>query len=138
MLDDQQLKEARLRAEKAVADMADGELKLKAFEVILSQLVAGRVNRPSASEARSDVAPRRPSSGSQPRSLSERILALQADDFFKAPQTIGRVRDGLSVRGWHYPLTTLSGALQGLVQKRRLRRERVRDNHKTLWCYFNP
>jgi hypothetical protein len=138
-MDDSELKEARVRAEKAVAGMANGEMKLKAFEVILNQLITSgatttRAPLPERTEPRRGIVkPER-----QPKSLSERIIALQADGFFKEPQTIGSVREGLKVHGWHYPVTTLSGALQGLIHKRKLRRERVRDKNKTAWKYFNP
>jgi hypothetical protein len=137
-MDEKTLKEARLRAERAVADMAAGELKVKAFEVILGQLLAANPTRSATTPAPSDSRPRRTNAGSQPKSLSERILALQADGFFGDPQTIGAVREGLKTHGWHYPATTLSGALQNLVQKRKLRRERVRDKGKTAWRYSNP
>lgn len=140
-MDDKALKEARLRAERAVADMADGELKLKAFELILNQLLSAPARPLPATPPvtiRSESRVRRPSPEGQPKSLTERIAALQTDGFFKDPQSIGNVREGLRVHGWHYPVTTLSGALQGFVQKRKLRRERVRDGKKLAWKYFNP
>jgi hypothetical protein len=120
--------------------MADGELKLKAFEVILSQLIAASPPRAAHPPSEPLAAPRAPRSRAegQPKSLSERVLSLQADGFFKDPQSIGGVREGLKIHGWHYPVTTLSGVLQGLVQKRKLRRERVRDGKRTGWKYFNP
>lgn len=138
-MDEKALKDARVRAERVVADMPAGDLKVKAFEVILGQLLTASPARvaPVAVE-HNDHRPRRTASGGQPKSLSERILALQAEGFFGEPQTIGSVRDGLKTHGWHYPVTTLSGTLQGLVQKRKLRRERVRDKGKAGWRYSNP
>lgn len=138
-MDDKALKEARLRAERAVADMPSGDLKVKAFEVILTQLLDGGV----ATRVMPSVTRREPKqefaipSGTA-RSLSERILALQGEGFFDSPRAIASVREGLQAHGWHYPVTTLSGALQTLVQKRKLRRERLRDGKKVIWKYSNP
>ena len=138
-MDDSALKEARVRAEKAVAGMAEGEMKVKAFEVILSQLItSGPTTGKATLPLRNGRHFSSPNREGQPKSLAERILALQADGFFKEPQTIGGVREGLKTRGWHYPVTTLSGALQIQTQKRRLRRQRVRDKNKTMWQYFDP
>jgi len=70
-------------------------------------------------------------------SCSGRILALKSDGFFTAQHTISEVRTELATRGWHYPLTTLSGRLQTLVQQRHLRRERIREGRKKVWRYSN-
>ena len=137
-MDDRAMKDARLRAEKAVADMPDRDLKVKAFEVILTQLITSSARGSAAVERRGEPSRRRVEAEGQPKSLSGRILALQAESFFDTPQAISGVREGLRAHGWHYPLTTLSGALQGLVQKRKLRRERVKDNNKMVWKYSNP
>jgi hypothetical protein len=68
-------------------------------------------------------------------SCSSRILALGGDGFFAAQRTISEIRTELATRGWHYPLTTLSGRLQTLVQQRHLRRERVKEGRKKVWRY---
>ena len=70
-------------------------------------------------------------------SCSTRILALGGEGFFAAQRTIAEVRSELASHGWHYPLTTLSGRLQSLVQQRSLRRERVKDGRKKVWKYSN-
>jgi hypothetical protein len=118
--------------------MPDGALKLKAFEVILTQLVSSGPAKAMAPNPRADTKQKQVEAVTQPKSLSARILALQGDGFFDQPQTISAVRTGLQSRGWHYPLTTLSGTLQGLVQRRKLRRQQVKDGNKTLWKYSNP
>src|SRR2546422_11490195 len=134
-MDEKSLKDARLKAERVVADMPEGDLKLKAFEVTLSHLLASD----GAVEGRKSKGSKKaPSTPSQANTLSERILMLQAEGIFNTPQVIGAVREGLQVYGWHYPVTTLSGTLQALVQKRKLRRERVKDNNKVVWKYSNP
>lgn len=138
MTDDRSLREARRRAEAAVSDMPDGELKVKAFEIILQQLIISIAPTALYSVKTSVARAASPRLDRQPQSLTERILSLQAEGFFKEPQSIGSVRQGLKVHGWIYPVTTLSGALQALVQKRKLRRERMRDGNKTGWKYFNP
>ena|ERR1700693_112124 len=70
-------------------------------------------------------------------SCSSRILALRGDAFFAAQRTISEIRTELATRGWHYPLTTLSGRLQTLVQQRHLRREKVKEGRKKVWRYSN-
>lgn len=133
----------RKQAERAVAEMPDGELKVKAFEVILNHLLGGAA--PSASKTEhAQVSTRvsRPVSAakesSPAKSISGRILVLRDEGFFKNQKTIGEVREELRAHGWHYPLTTLSGRLQALVQQRKLRRERATHANKKLWKYSNP
>jgi hypothetical protein len=146
VMNDEMLGAAITRAERAARAIADAGLREKAFEVILNRLLEperGRGNdwettradvqtaaRPSR---QADYLPKR-----EPKTLPQRILALQAEGFFREPRSIGSVREGLGSRGWRYPVTTLSGALQGLIRKRSLRRERVREGQKTPWKYSNP
>jgi hypothetical protein len=101
----------------------------------------------TGAQAKPDVAPygrkrRRgplPTRASVPNtgSCSSRILALEGDGYFAAQRTISDIRTELATRGWHYPLTTLSGRLQTLVQKRHLRREKVKEGRKKVWRYSN-
>ena len=141
-MDAKQLIALRKQAERAVAEMPDGDLKVKAFEVILNHLLGGPV--PSAPLHAPHVAvrgsrPARAAKESSPaKSISGRILVLRDEGFFKNQKTIGEVREELRAHGWHYPLTTLSGRLQALVQQRKLRRERVTHGKKKLWKYSNP
>src|SRR5256885_14656238 len=100
------LVDLRKQAEKAVAEMPDGELKVKAFEVILAHLLAA-----------SEVAPVRPALGQMPsrppragkeeqtslRSLTGRLLVLKDEGFFKNQRAISEVKEELSAHGWHYP-----------------------------------
>ena len=137
-VDDRSLKDCRLKAERAVADMPAGDLKVKAFEVILGQLLASSRTATLDTESHREKQNRPRSAIGQPNTLSGRILALQGDGFFETPQPIAAVREGLQSRGWRYPVTTLSGTLQGLVQRRKLRRERMREGKKAGWKYFNP
>ena len=97
---------------------------------ISSQVAPGRGNRRRrAAIARSSA----PNSGS----CIGRILAIRGDGFFAAQRTISEVRTELATRGWHYPLTALSGRLQTLVQQRQLRREKVKEGRKKIWRYSN-
>jgi hypothetical protein len=140
-MDDKKLKEARQRAEKAVHDMADGALKVSAFEVILARLLAeeGGGVAPSKTARRGGRAGRdRVAGGEGPTTVSGRILGVKEDGFFGAQRTLPAVREELRSRGWHYPLTTLSGSMQRLVRDRALRRERVKSGNKRIWAYSNP
>ena len=132
--------ELRKQAEKAVTDMQDGEFKLKAFEVILNHLLS-----PGTSESTSDSTAvpkagvkRRRSVDIEAESTAGRILVLKDEDFMKSPKTIGQIREELQAHGWHYPVTTLSGELIKLVQKRKLRRQKGKVDRRNIWLYTNP
>lgn len=53
--------------------------------------------------------------------------------FFKQPKELGAIKNALEENGYHYPVTTLSPKLLGLVKKRQLRR--IRD--KNRWTYVS-
>ena len=125
---------ARKTAERAVAGMEDSPLKVAAFQTILGKLLA---DPEAEGGTKSPVAGRR-SPIEQPKTLTGRVLAIASEGFFGEQRTLGEVRTALSSRGWHYPVTTLSGAMQGLVRQRQLRRERVFADNKQVWRYSNP
>lgn len=132
--------ELRKQAEQAVYGMPDGELKVKAFETILSYLLSsgGVAKRPTASDERAASGGKSKAARS-PTSVAERLRYLKNDGFFSAQRSIAEIRQELKASGWHYRVTSLSGPLQGLVQKRELRRERVADDRgRTGWRYSNP
>lgn len=54
--------------------------------------------------------------------LPQLIESLRNEEFFRQPQGLGAVRAKLAEMGHHYPLTTLSGAMQTEAKRRRLRR----------------
>ncbi len=132
--------ELRKRAEDAVSGMADDALKLKAFETILAHLLSTGAS--ATPEKLGDVAIAKPKEKVAPKpatSITERLLSLKAEGLFEVQRSIAEVRVELKKNGWHYPLTSLSGPLQVLVQKRELRRERVSDDKgKKGWRYSNP
>lgn len=139
-MDAKKIIELRKQAEKAVVDMQDGEFKLKAFEVILNHLLS-----PGISESTSD-SPAVPQAGVKRRrsvdieaeSTAGRILVLKDEGFMKSPKSISQIRAELQAHGWHYPVTTLSGELIKLVQKRKLRRQKGKVDKKNMWLYTNP
>ena len=137
--------ELRKQAEAAVHDMADGELKIKAFETILAHLLP-KATGDSKKERRAPVKVALATKGKEatgdkaPTTAEERVLSLKNEDFFDAQRSIGDIRQELKKSGWHYATTALSGPLQSLVQKRQLRRERVAGDGKQRggWMYSNP
>jgi hypothetical protein len=134
------LLEARKAAERAVSEMADGDLKVKAFEVILGHLLAGRQQPGAAAGADSGQIERGRKSrkSAVPASAGDRVLALKEEGFFKDQPTIGEVREALKAHGWNYPVTSLSGTMQTLVQQRKLRRQREKKGNKKVYRYSNP
>jgi hypothetical protein len=108
-----------------------------------ASLAHGATSQQAGTEAVAQTRKRRRSSATArtadatTNSCSSRILALGGGGFFDTQRTISEVRGELAARGWHYPLTTLSGRLQTLVQKRSIRREKVKDGSKRVWKYSN-
>jgi hypothetical protein len=133
------LVELRKEAEKAVADMADGDLKVKAFEVILAHLM-GTPEVSAKPHTRggttTEVKPTR--QAAKAKSASARILVLRDEGFFRNQKTISEISEELAAHGWHYPLTSLSGTLQGLAQRQELRRVRSKKGNKRVYLYSEP
>jgi hypothetical protein len=133
------LLEVRKEAEKAVADMADGDLKLKAFEVILSHLLGtpeGTGKGPAKTS--SDAAATPAKQAAKARTAAARILVLRNEGFFKNQRPMGEISDELAAHGWHYALTSLSGTLIALAQRQELRRVRSKKGNKKVWLYSEP
>ena len=134
-MSDKKLVEVRKRAERAVEGMAEGPLKIAAFQTILATLLADSDRGEEVQRAPGEVVGRR---GGDPNTLRGRILVIKSEGFFKEQRTLGEVREALGTRGWHYPVTTLSGTMQSLVRRRELRRERTGAGGKQAWKYSNP
>jgi hypothetical protein len=147
-MDTKAIIEARKKAEAAVAEMPEGELRVEAFKLILNRLLSGGERTDPAGKslpatrrhanARESKATENQAEDLVPRSAPQRILALKAEGFFEKERGIGEVREELQTHGWRYDVTALSGALIGLVQRRDLRRLKVDDGKKTAYKYFNP
>ena len=130
----------RKQAEKAVSGMPEGELKVKAFEVIFNHLLGGKQGTGATTVPEEGEGPRQPplKTGASSRSASGRILVLRDEGFFSTPRSIGEIRAELGAHGWHYPMTSLSGTLMDLVGDRReLRRQRLKEGKKQVWKYSN-
>jgi hypothetical protein len=125
----------RKRAEEAVADMPEGALKVKAFEVILASLLSGSsLPEPGKQRGASTKQPAaRPTS-----SLADRIGRLAEEGFFSEPRGLSEVQSKLAEHGWHYPQQNLSTPLVRLVRKRLLRRLQAAEGGKKVWKYSLP
>ena len=145
-MDAEKLVKLRKQAEKAVEGMSDGDLKVKAFEVILAHLMSGNEQSPRAARPSlrtvTGASAEEPVRGKgrervQKGTASGRILVTRDEGFFGTQRTIGQVREELAAHGWHYPVTSLSGTLQSLVRQHELRRVRVSEGKKKVWKYSN-
>src|SRR6266403_515765 len=145
MLEEARIIAFREIAMRAVEDMPDNELRVRAFEVILGRLLDAEVASSRGMSSAENLGPKAgkiprttasPSLRNRdPKSCSERIVSLRDDGFFKGPRTLGEIRSELQVRGWTYPVTSLSGPMQKLVQKRELRRM---PGHDGSYTYVAP
>jgi|SRR5882762_1755000 len=131
--------EARKKAEMAVEGMADPSLKLKAFEQIFARLLEETETKqlPRTGTRKRLAHVRTSVATSHPETLTGRLLSLRDDGFFGSQRTLSDIREELGSRGYHYPLTSLSGAMQKLVRNRELRRERVKSGAKKTYKYAN-
>jgi len=125
------------QAEKAVAGVKDPELKRIAFQKILDDLLGGSV-LPAARHG--GAAKKRPAAGAKTKRAASSgpqayVEELIEESFFKKPKTIANVKAELENRGHHIPLTSLSGPLQKLCQRRSLRRQRVKSGKKQTFAY---
>jgi hypothetical protein len=137
-MDIKQIKSILKTAEKAAKTIGDKEMRLKAFEIVLSSIL----RTPQLSSRSGMVAespkPRATVKQTRASSTSDRILLLRDEGFFVAPRTLAQVREELKRHAWHYPLTTLSGPIANLVSKRELRRVREKEGKKSVWKYAIP
>jgi len=139
-MDAKKLIALRKEAEKAVAEMPDGDLKLKAFEVILSHLIASGSpspkHQPSAEKA--EQAKQQVQEDFPARSVAGRLMVLKEEGFFKIPKALGEIREELQAHGWRYPNATIAPVLIKLCGKQVLRRQRIKEGNARPWKYFNP
>lgn len=125
------------QAEQSVSGVKDPELKRIAFQKILDDLlgaVAPATARPPAGSRKHH------DSGSKTKAASKGgpqayVEELVDEGFFKKPKTIALVKAELENRGHHIPITSLSGPLQKLCQRKVLRRQRVKTGKKQTFAY---
>jgi len=132
--------ELRKQAEKAVADMKEGSIKEKAFEVILGYLLSGQnvssMTKTTLRKSVSHIQNKKPhTSKSGPMA---RVAELVSEGFFKKARGIADVRKTLRDRGHHYPVTTLSPTLVRLTRAKTLRRTREKlEGSRAGFVYTN-
>jgi len=56
---------------------------------------------------------------------SDLVVELKEEGFFEKPKGLGQISKSLEEKGYLYPITTLSGVVLGLVQKKMLRRKKL-------------
>lgn len=127
------------QAEKAVGGVKDPELRRIAFQKILDDLL---VHSASPGKRRECTATVRPATGSKAKRPGKGGTQAYVDEivdegFFKKPKTIANVKAELENRGHHIPLTSLSGPLQKLCQRKSLRRQKVKSGKKQTFAYSN-
>jgi len=61
------------------------------------------------------------------KKCSEAIISLLQTEWGKTPRTLSELREGMEANAIHYPSSTLSGTLNWLVKKGKLRRWKGED-----------
>ena len=116
-----------VQAEAAVKAVKDPELRRVAFEKVLDDLLASG-GKPSKKKAAKNEQPK--AASKKARGPLGYARELAEEGFFKKPKTIVQVKAELENRGHHIPLTSLSGPMQTLCQKRVLRRHKAKTTGK--------
>lgn len=62
---------------------------------------------------------------------SDLVIGLKEDGFFHKPKALAEIARALEEKGYIYPVTTLSGVVLGLVQKKLLGRKKLEGR----WVY---
>jgi hypothetical protein len=134
-------------AEAAVSAVKDPELRRVAFEKILDDLLltadgssTPRVQLSSPKTDRKTPTPRQkpPRAKAKQSGPQAYVEELIGESFFAKPKTISEVKAELENRGHHIPLTSLSGPLQKLCQRRSLRRQKIGgEGSKKSFSYSN-
>jgi hypothetical protein len=137
------------QAEAAVASVKDAELRRVAFEKVLNDLLtdggaSSGIEKSTSQHSRTEREARGSKTGARksakkpntgPQAYVEELLD---DGFFKKQKTISAVKSELENRGHHVPLTSLSGPLQKLCQRKRLRRQKLDgEGKKKAYSYSN-
>jgi len=135
--------ELRKRAEKIVADMPEGELKLKAFEVAFKHLLETTVSPVGVPSREVSAKKRRraPVAQEAPElrgELPKRIFELRNDEFFREPRTGREVQRELKTRGFHYAQAVVQMALLRMTRRRLVRRVQLREEGKRGFGYVEP
>jgi hypothetical protein len=119
------------KAEAAVASVKDPELKRVAFQKILDDLLGARhdgeptVRATKVQPTRSATKAAGAKKAATRRGPQGYVDEMVQEGFFRKPKTIAQVKAELENRGHHIALTSLSGPLQKLCQRRMLRRQKT-------------
>lgn len=133
-MDQETVNRAIKQAEQMVSEVPDVNTKTAAFGVLFSRLLEGAPVEAHAQRGGPVAARTKRTTGA---TASARILGLRGEGFFTKQRSLAEVRDELGARGWHHPLTALSGVMQSLVRARELRRAQVRVGSRDVWQYSN-
>lgn len=127
-------------AEQSVAGVKDPELRRIAYQKILESLLDGQRDEGKPADRPASGRRRQPADDTHTkrRGPSAYIEELIDEGFFKKPKTIANVKAELENRGHHIPITSMSGPLQKLCQRKFLRRARAKGaTNKQQYSYSN-
>jgi len=134
------------QAEAAVGSVKDPELRRIAFERVLNDLLEGAAgdHQNSRRIAKANNLALKSGTRGTISKPSRRAVGpyayvneLAQADFFKKPKSIGEVKTELENQGHHIPLTSISGPMQKLCQRKILRRQKSKVGNKSTFTYSN-
>jgi hypothetical protein len=108
-------------------------ITIEGSEAEVSNIVSTFERTTTVTRAKGKVAKQKGERGENKKrsSASNLIIDLKEEGFFEKPKALGEISKALEERGYLYPVTTLSGVVLGLVQKRELRRKKSEGK----WVY---
>lgn len=113
---------------KAVINSKSGAvITVQGTEKEVSNILAAYERSATATNAREVTAKTQAVKKDQKKraAASDLVVGLKEDGFFDKPKGLSDIAKALEEKGFIYPVTTLSGVVLGLVQKRLLGRKRA-------------
>ena len=115
--------------------MAKATIKSKSGAVIIIEgtdievsNIIGMVEKAAAVGQSREAATKAPSVKREQKkrmAASDLVVGLKEDGFLNKPKALGEITKALEEKGYIYPMTTLSGVMISLVQKKLLGRKKV-------------
>ena len=124
-------------AEESVMDMAEGPLKIAAFQTVFGKLLDRSFSNTSTTNRSSAHSSSRAKSSGPLKGTTERLVSLISEGFFGEPKTLTDIKQALAEKGWHYRLGDLGTPVARLVRRKDLRRTQGMSGAKKLWRYSN-
>lgn len=113
-------------AKATIKSRTGAVITIEGSDAEVSAIIATFERTSSVGPAKETISRRKTVEKEQRKRLaaSDLVIELKEEGFFEKPRGLAEVSKALEERGYLYPVTTLSGVVLGLVQKKLLRRKK--------------